>query len=653
MKPRLLPLVFFFIALASTAVRGEEGPPALSPEHWAFALLTSPHPPKSTPGTHPIDAFIRAKLSAVNLAPNPPADRRTLIRRLTFDLHGLPPTPQQIEDFLNDARPDNQAVASLIERLLASPRYGERWARHWLDVVRFSESQGFERDKFRPNSWRYRDYVIASLNEDKPYDQFAREQIAGDIAEPIASDGIVATGFLTAGPWDEVGNGQKSQVMKSRVREEELEDIISAVGQTFLGVTINCARCHDHKFDPVSAKDYYAIKAVFEGVRHGERSILLPTEFAKRKPRIDRLKKALRELEKQIKQKSTPEQSAEKVRLETELNRLEPKTYAANSSQPGPTHFLERGDIKLKKEIAIPGGLSVLPGGKHFGLAGDAPEGQRRLAFAKWMTSPGNPLFARAIVNRVWHYHFGAGLVTTPNDLGASGSAPSHPALLDWLAGELIRQGWRLKELHRLILTSQTWRQSSRADSAAFAADAENRLLWRFAPKRLEAEAVRDSMLAISGELNFRAGGPSDRPYELIVDNTHFYTFKDGALPEFNRRTIYRAQIASLRDSLLDALDCPGIGLKAPVRGVTTTPIQALSLMNNSFVDRQSRKLAERLAKERPGDFSGQLKFAFEAVLGRTPTGDEVQRAGQLRENHSLSQVCWALFNSTEFIFVK
>ncbi len=638
-----------FIVTASFSFAQEES--LKNADHWSFQPLAEIVVPAKG---NAIDGFIRAKLVEKKLSPNPEADRRTLIRRLTFDLHGLPPTLAEIEAFIADPAGNDAAVAAVIERLLASPRYGERWARHWLDVARFSESQGFERDRFRPNSWRYRDYVIESFNVDKPYDQFAREQVAGDVMEPATQSGTVATGFLVAGPWDEVGSNQQSKVMKSRVREEDLEDVVSAVGQTFLGVTINCARCHDHKFDPIPAKDYYAFKAVFEGVWHGERSVLTPAELAERKPEIDQLVAELTRLGKQIKVKATTELKMKRKRTSEKLKVLFPKVYAASPRKPVTTYFLERGDVNLKKGVIVAAGLSGLKSiSSDLGLSVDSPEAERRRAFAIWMTSPQNPLFARAIVNRVWHYHFGIGLVDTPNDLGVGGGKPSHPKLLDWLAAEFIRQNWSLKKLHTLILTSQTWRQSSNSNSRAVQLDADNRLLWRYTPKRLESEAVRDAMLAISGELNLKAGGPSVRPYHLVIRNSHFYHFKDEGEAEFNRRTIYRAQIASLRDSLLEALDCPSIGIKTPDRGNTATPMQALSLMNNSFVERQCRKLVSRVEKLHPDDHKAQIEQVFQLVFGRMPTDVEVEKTDTVRREHSLREICWALLNSTEFIFVK
>ncbi|MGB3117824.1 MAG: DUF1549 domain-containing protein, partial [Verrucomicrobiales bacterium] len=347
-RPRV---AFLALVLGASGVGGlAEDRGLKNADHWSYQPLRQVAPPVSGEA-HPIDAFVFSQLTRSGLKPNSPADRSLLIRRLTFDLHGLPPTPEETEAFVADPDGDGPATAQLIERLLASSRYGERWARHWLDVVRYSESQGFERDKFRPNAWRYRDYVIGSLNADKPYDLFAREQIAGDVLEPVTRDGIIATGFLVAGPWDEVGNSQASPVMKARVREEELEDLVGAVGQTFLGVTINCARCHDHKFDPIPAKDYYAFKAVFEGIWHGERTILPPLELTRVNPEVEKLKTRLAKATENLKDANPTAVSPERDRLQRELDALLPEAYAANPRVPQPTHLLERGDIKLKRGL--------------------------------------------------------------------------------------------------------------------------------------------------------------------------------------------------------------------------------------------------------------------------------------------------------------
>jgi hypothetical protein len=620
---------------------------------WSLRPLAVQQPPReaSAVEVHPIDAFVHAKLVERKLTPSPATDRLTLIRRVTFDLTGLPPTPEEIDAFLADVRP--AAYDRLVDRLLASPHYGEHWARHWLDVARFSESQGFERDKMRSHAWHYRDYVIDAFNADEPYDRFVREQIAGDVIEPITHAGIVATGFLVAGPWDEVGTTQKSQVMRSRVREEELEDIISAVGQTFLGVTINCARCHAHKFDPISQEDYYAFKAVFEGVRHGDRPLLTPAEFVDWERQHPPPPAKDEQGDKQ-KEKADDKKNSDKNSDKEPARPQPPLVYAANPQQPSPTYLLARGDVLSKKEVAAPRGLSAVSRpSPDLGLAPDAPEAERRRRFANWLTDPRHPLLARVMVNRVWHYHFGRGLVETPNDLGASGGRPSHPELLDWLASEFIRSGWSVKHLHRQILNTATYRQASASVAAAASVDAENRLLWRFTPRRLEAESVRDAMLAASGEINWKMGGPGFQPFDVVIANSHFYPFRDKLGPEFNRRTIYRTGIQSLRMPLLDTLDCPDLATKTPVRGETTTPIQALALMNDSFVLRQCDALARRVEHEASDSLAAQIRRAYRLTLGREPSAAEARRAEKLADEHGLAQVCWVLFNSSEFIYLR
>jgi hypothetical protein len=582
---------------------------------WVLRPLVRPAPPTVQPSSwpaNPIDAFILARLGSAGLSPAPMADRLTLIRRATFDLLGLPPTPAEIDAFLDDPSPD--AYESLVDRLLASPHYGERWGRHWLDVARFSESNGFEHDRIRDHAWPYRDYVIQSLNADRPYTKFVREQIAGDVLEPVTRDGIVATGFLVAGTWDEANQIQKSATMRQRVREEELEDMVAAVGQVFLGLTVNCARCHDHKFDPVSQRDYYRIKAAMEGVQHGNRPIALGSDLN---------------------------------------SKVLPFTYAAKPSPPPPTFILNRGDVEKPGERVSAGGLSAVksPSG-DFGLAIDAPEGVRRHKLAEWVADPSNPLTARVIVNRVWHYHFGTGLVATPNDFGRNGDRPSHPELLDWLAADFLAQGCRLKALHRRIMLSSTYRQSSRFEARAAAADADDRLLWRFPARRLEAEAIRDAMLLASGQLNPQMTGPSFRPFKLIVFNSNFYELNDPVGPEFNRRTVYRININSAKDPLLETLDCPDPSVKTPKRAVTTTPLQALGLMNDSFVLRQARCLASRVRSVAGSDVVRQVDCAYRLTIGRRPRGLERNRASALVREAGLDTLAWVLFNSSEFLYL-
>jgi hypothetical protein len=629
------------------------------PDWWSLQPVKRPDPPtvKDTKWVrNPIDAFVLAELEKHKLQPAPPADRVTLIRRVSYDLHGLPPTPQEIDAFVNDKAAD--AYEKLIDRLLASPRYGERWGRHWLDVARFAESHGFERDQIRDHAWRYRDYVIKSFNDDKPYPQFVKEQLAGDVTEAHSADGIIATGFLTAGPWDEVGNNvTASALLKLRVREEELEEMLAAVGQTFLGLTLNCARCHDHKFDPIAQRDYYRVKAVFEGVRFGDRSILPPDETKKRDAVLAPLRQRVAELEKQVAADKKNDELRKQLDEALAALKAAPQpelVWAAIPKQSGPTHILQRGDVEKKGDEvhAAPPALGKEPPA-DFDLAADAPEGKRRLKFAEWVASADNPLTARVMVNRVWHYHFGTGLVATPNDFGYNGERPTHPALLDWLAKDFVARGWSVKKLHKLILLSATYQQAATMNARAAEVDADNRLLWRFAPHRLEGEAVRDAMLSVSGQLNDAAGGPSYRPFTVTIFNSHFYSLLDEDKPEFHHRTVYRINVNSARNPLLESFDCPDPSTKTPRRAVTTTPLQALGLMNNPFVLRAAKSFAERVRKDAGDDAMKQVGQAYRLALGREPTAKESERATKLVREHGLQELCWVLFNASEFLYVR
>jgi hypothetical protein len=612
---------------------------------WSLQPLQHPTlPAASGPRewrTNPIDAFVADKLRQHGLQPAPPADRSTLLRRLSFDLIGLPPSAEEMAAFLRDSRSD--AYSRAVDRLLASSHHGERWARHWLDVVRFGESQGFEYDRIREHAWRYRDYVIQAFNDDKPYDRFIREQLAGDVLPEANAESVIATGFLIAGPWDQAGHSSASASVRAMVREAELEDIVGTVGQTFLGVTLNCARCHNHKFDPIPQRDYYRIKAVFQGVNHGDR---------------------------RFPGGSTNDWS-----------------YAANASQPEATFVLNRGEPDKPREQVTPGALEALathPG--EFGLAADAPEGERRRRFAAWVASPENPLTARVIVNRVWQHHFGRGIVATPNDFGKMGEAPSNPELLDWLAAWFVAPdgaNWSLKRLHKLIVSSAAYQQSAvvsgsvisepvisktakrqrtgelvtgslTTESLAQGRDADNLLLWRFTPHRLEAEELRDALLALSGELNPQMGGPGFRPFRHVTNGgQNEYFASDPAGPEFNRRTIYRISVHSARDPLLDSLDCPEFSTRTPVRANTTTPLQALSLMNDSFVQRQAAKLAERVQREAGPDLKRQVKQLWFLALAREPKPTELREAVKLAREQGMASAAWVLLNSNEFVFVR
>ncbi len=661
--------------------------------HWSSQPLKAPVIPNVANYLSPIDAFIAARLATNAMALSPPADRATLIRRLSFDLIGLPPSPQEIDEFVQNKSP--KAYEELVERLLASPHYGERWGRHWLDVARYTESQGFEYDRLRDNAWHYRDYVIKSFNNDKPYDRFMKEQIAGDVLEPVTTEGIIGASLLVCGAWDEAGNNQANATQKAITREEEMEDMISVVGQTFLGLTINCARCHSHKFDPIPQEEYYRIKAVFDGVKHGERPIAAPSEIKKHDEEVAVLKKEISAMESQIAQLEreggkraalkqspdaaepgpapfresesienlTPTEYAERDRGLAQLKQLRkdleaikplPVSYTGTRVQPAPTHKLKRGDVKSPEDVVTPAGLSaILEVDPEFGLKADAPEGERRLKFAEWLASPHNPLPARVMVNRIWHLHFGQGLVSTPNDFGVSGARPTHPELLDWLSVKFIESGWSIKAVHRLIVNSATYQQSSHANTSAIRIDGDNTLLWRFPPHRLEAETVRDAVLAVSGQLNPAIGGPSFRPFDALKFPANAYVPVDKIGPEFNRRTVYRMNVNSGKEPLLDSFDCPDPSVKTPRRGVTTTPLQALALMNNSFLQRNAGDLAKRALKESENDLPRAIQTAYRLTLGRTATEDESKRALAAARDRSLTNVCWALLNSTEFIYVR
>jgi hypothetical protein len=651
-----LALTLVFVGSALCADTGSKTTKA-GTNHWAFQSLKMPQVPRDAKASSAIDCFINARLAEKGLAMSAPADRPTLIRRVTFDLLGLPPSPKEIDDFVRDKSP--RAYEELVERLLASPRYGERWGRHWLDVARYTESQGFEYDRLRNNAWQYRDYVIKTFNDDRPYDRFMKEQIAGDVLEPVARDSMVAVSLLVCGPWDQAGSSQANVTQRATTREEELEDLVAVVGQSFLGLTINCARCHAHKFDPISHEEYYRVKAVFEGVRHGEGTIATREEIRAREDRVSTLKEQIAAAEKEIPNGEGRDASGAKrhvAELKKQLDSIKPLpvSYIGTRVQPDPTKRLKRGSVTMPQEIVSPGALSAVAGlNADFGLGPDAPEALRRIKFAEWLADARNPLPARVMANRVWQYHFGQGLVATPSDFGANGARPTHPQLLDWLASQFIQSGWSVKTLHRLIVTSAAYRQQSAFYEKAAAVDTDDQLLWRFPPQRLDAEELRDAMLAASGEINFQSGGPSFRPFKIASFNSDFYEPIDPIGAEFNRRTVYRMNVNSGKEPLLDVFDCPDPSVKTPRRGVTTTPLQALALMNNSFVQRQATKLAERAERESNGDRKRAIKSAYRYTLGRSPHEDELKLANAAAQERGLFNVCWALLNSTEFLYVQ
>ena len=712
---------------------------------WSLRPVSRPDVPEVKHAgwvRNPIDAFILARLEKEGLGPSAEAERRTLIRRLTFDLTGLPPTPEEVEAFVLDNRLD--AYERLVDRLLASPRYGERWARHWLDVVRFGESQGFERNHYRPDAWKYRDWVIASLNADLPYDEFVRQQIAGDVLKPQDPMAVAATGYLVCGAYDLVGQTEGTEVMKRVSRQDQLEDLVGNLGQTFLGLTVNCARCHDHKFDPVAQREYYQVAAALAGVFDGDREILaekdaadvkarraaLATKVTDVRTRMEPIDAAIRkrlgeklladardaankaEKSAEDKAKASAEKPDDKGRKEAaegakknaearraEVARLGQGDAAARAVSDdqvlaelpqeartayaglvaevseadsldrllagGPAHvvmprkpeltrILARGDVKQAGEVVAPGAPAALGIPGDFDLPPDAPEDQRRRKLAEWVADPRNPLPARVIVNRLWHYHFGAGIVNTPNDFGFNGGRRSHPELLDWLASELVANQWSLKKMHRTIVLSATYRQSSAPRAEALAKDTGNRLLWRRAPARLEAEALRDAMLAVAGELNPRMGGPGFQDFDMPPQQgkNQVYMPRDVAGPEFDRRTIYRASPRSGGNALLATLDCPDPSVATPARTVTTTPLQALSLMNNAFPTRLAERFAERLKREAGEDVAKQVERAYALAYGRRPDVDEADAARGFAAKHGLGQLCLVMFNASEFLYV-
>jgi hypothetical protein len=613
---------------------------------------------------HPIDLYIDTKLSAVGLQRGSPATRSTLVRRLYFDLHGIPPTSAQREKFLTDHRPDS--VARLIDELLSAPEYGQRWARHWLDLARFGESQGFERDKLRTNSWRYRDWVVNALNRDLPYDEFARLQLAGDVLQPGNADGLIATGFLVAAPYDEVGQKQQSAAMRAVVRQDELEDLVGTVTQTFLGLTANCARCHDHKFDPISQREYYQLAAALAGVHHGEPKLAQTAVEQAAQPwapiyasRIDALKQQLEAIEAPNPPAALDERLSEQLRfeldqlLEHQRRLSEPATYAVAASSPQATHVLLRGNPATPGEQVAAGGIAALRSlSADFSLDREASDAERRQQLAQWITDVQNPLFARVMANRVWQYHFGTGLVDTPSDFGFSGGRPSHPELLDWLANELIRSGWSLKHLHRCILNSATYQQTSQLRAEGAAKDRDNRLMWRWSPRRLDAETLRDSLHQFAGKLDRSLGGPGFYEFTTHVHNSQFYEPHDTVGPTFQRRALYRTWVRSARSHFLDAYDCPDPSIKTPQRAVTTTPSQALALLNNSFVLRMSDALAERASQAAPHGLEQQVQFIFDEVLARPAAEDELEACCGFAQQAGLAAFCRVLFNCNELLYV-
>ncbi len=835
--------------------------PSLADESWwSLQPLADGNPPEVPEApvdwrTHPVDRFIFAALAEKGLQPSARASRRELIRRATYDLLGLPPTPEETAAFEADSEPG--AWERLIDRLLESPHYGERWGRHWLDVIRFGESRGYERNEIINNAWPFRDYVIGAFNDDKPFDQFAREQLAGDVIGGDDPTVAVATTFLVCGPYDDVGNQDPAQA--AQIRANTIDDIIRGTMEAFIGLTVGCARCHDHKFDPIDQTDYYALYATFAGVTHGSREVGTPEQRQRRTAQLAPLKKSRDELQQQIdviekaireradveaadiEQQwtrppvqrtlteetfeptdakfvrlvvegaennpqarggygidefeiwtegedsrnvalasaggraagrsrvaqdfadaysaeltidgrfgarwiaSTPELTIEladvqtisrvtfssdrkgdsaghrvaafvsEYRIETSIDgeewtrvadshdrqpineahrryRLEravitteqrrqlsglrkrlgdinrqiaqvpalPVWWVGNFTRPaGPFHVFLGGDPQKPGDTVTPASLTLLKDVPPPSEEMAAP-GQARAALAEWLVDVRNPLTPRVLVNRVWQNHFGTGIVATPSDFGAMGGPPTHPQLLDWLARRLITPeaeggfGWRLKPLHKLIMMSQTYQQSTAPREEALSVDGGSRFLWRFPPRRLSAEEIRDTMLQITGKLDTRMGGPGFRLYRYLQDNVATYVPLEKHGPETYRRAVYHQNARASQVDLMSDFDCPDPAFAAPRRSATTTPLQALTLMNHSFTLDMAAALAERIGQDvGADDVSAQAARGFVLAFGRSPDSEELAASAGLIGKHGLPAFCRVLLNANEFVYLQ
>ena len=586
--------------------------PAGAAAHWSLRPRTQPALPAFADAGDAawlrtsVDAFVLQRLGAAGMHPAPEADRVTLIRRLSFDLTGLPPTPEEVEAFLSDA--SGAAYEKLVERLLASPHYGERWAQHWLDVVRFAESDGFEYDRYRPGMWRYRDYVIRCMNEDRPFDRFVTEQIAGDELGPDNPELQIAAGFHRLGPVRR--NAGNAEVAFSR--NEVLTEMTDALGMVFLGLTVGCARCHDHRFDDFPQDDYYRLQAFLAATHEHNISLVDKATRDAWQTKTDKLNAEIKQVSKQLMDlPGAPSSVSRRVTLEAKLKelqqRLPPPLPAICSvrnveAQRTAIHVLKRGLPERKGKQVAPGFPSALADTSELpAMDRQAP----RTALARWLTDPANPLTARVFVNRVWHAHFGTGLVDTPNDLGHNGGVPSHPQLLDHLANEFVRGGMRLKPLHRQIVLSSTYRQASHTTDATAARvkDPANRLLWKFPRRRLSAEELRDAMLSVAGQLNRKAGGESVVvPVEadlvdLLYDPNQWKVTPDPR--EHDRRSIYLIAKRNLRLPFGQVFDQPDLQTSCPRRETSTHALQALELLNGKTANRLADVFARRLEPPR------------------------------------------------------
>lgn len=636
--------------------------PGAARNHWAFRPLKTIRSPdvhdRSWVRTG-VDAFIRARLAEQGWSPAPPASPAEWIRRVSLDLVGLPPDPSEVQELVDHDSP--LARERVVDRLLASPHYGERWAQHWLDVVRYAETEGYEYDRHIPDAWRFRDYVIESLNADKPFDQFLVEQIAGDELDPGNAEYQVASIFHRLGPVRR--NAGNPEIALSR--NEVLTERTDVIGAAFLGLTIGCARCHNHKLEPLSQRDYYRLQAYFGAT--DEHNIVLAS--AEEKAAWDAENAKLTEEIQAIKKIARLATGEEKDRLDRQIEALEEKLPSPLPTIPAtrnnfasrtPIHVLRRGVWENKGEAVGPRPPSVLVPADFSELPADVPVPRTHLA--RWLASGENPLTARVIANRIWQYHFGVGLVKTANDFGIRGDPPSHPELLDWLAARLVENGWRFKAIHRLIVLSSAYGQSTGSPHADEyrVRDPENRWLWRFNRRRLSAEELRDAMLAVSGRLNRTAGGPSvmvpvDRELvQLLYKPSQWQVAARSE--EFDRRTIYLMAKRNLRLPFLDAFDAPALLTSCARRESSTHALQTLEMLNGQLSNALAEALAARLSSETDGTSEAMIDKAYRLTVGRSPSARELELSKAFLERgpieeQPLREFALALFNLNEFLY--
>ena len=735
------------------AAAQDAGIPAAARNYWAFKLpVQAPVPAVAAPLNHPIDRFLEKVRQDKGLTAAPRASRLTLLRRAYIDLIGLPPTPAEAAAFLADNRPD--AWERLIETLLASPHYGERWGRHWLDVARYADSSGFEQDYDRPNAWRYRDYVIRAFNQDKPYDVFLKEQIAGDELDQKSDDTFIATGFLRAGP--RVAFREKDNPER---RYEYLDDLIATTGRGVLGLTVQCARCHNHKFDPIPQRDYYSLMTSFFGYVETTRPLVPPAEAAEYERKVRNVEALQAPLKAEIKKIEapyadrvrkeaykrfpedvqraiakpeaertegerllaeqviggvsvtgravdrflTPDEAARKKQLTDQIAALEkekPKPipvaeivtdgdyrFAPDGSGdevvgcpkcrvwdvtngsflhtgPGkyeapPSYLLIRGDPTAKGSQMKPGFVTAATYGNPPTETppADGRTSGRRRALAEWLASPNNPLTARVIVNRIWHHHFGRGIVSTLDNFGKMGEAPTHPELLDWLAVEFVKRGWSIKQMHRVMMTSEAYRMASAFEHEADREkDPQNQYLWRFNARRLDAEIVRDNILAASGGINLAVGGPPvfpPLPKGLLTEASHGIWKTEEEGPGVWRRSVYVYRKRGLAFPMFQVFDLPEQNVTAAARYVSTVPTQALTLLNDTFVLRHAQLFADRVKKDAGDDPVKQVDLAYRIALTRPPTQTELAMALETVQKQSLVDLTDVLFNVNEFVYMR